>query len=113
MSKSKRDPRRPGMRFVAGAMLVCALAACKKDNTAEQATPAEVVAMLVPGTWYASSSMQHAMSMKVDNPGDLANAIEIGRSWAVFGSAELWIGALAGAAMIFAAIRLRRWRDDN
>ena len=40
MSKSKRDPRRPGMRFVAGAMLVCALAACKKDNTAEQATPA-------------------------------------------------------------------------
>ena len=66
-----------------------------------------------PGTWYASSSMQHAMSMKVDNPGDLANAIEIGRSWAVFGSAELWIGALAGAAMIFAAIRLRRWRDDN
>ena len=28
------------MRFVAGAMLVCALAACKKDNTAEQATPA-------------------------------------------------------------------------
>ena len=66
-----------------------------------------------PGTWYASSSMQDAMSMKVDNPGDLANAIQIGKSWAVFGSAELWIGALAGAAMIYAAIRLRRWRDDN
>ena len=40
MSKSKRDPRRPGMRFAAGMMLVCALAACKKDNTAEPATPA-------------------------------------------------------------------------
>ena len=40
MSKSKQDPRRPDMRFVAGMMLVCALAACKKDNTAEQATPA-------------------------------------------------------------------------
>ncbi|GAA5009331.1 hypothetical protein FNZ56_02410 [Pseudoluteimonas lycopersici] len=66
-----------------------------------------------PGTWYASSSMQGAMSMKVDDPGDLANAIQIGKSWAVFGSAELWIGALAGAAMIYAAIRLRRWRDDN
>ena len=39
MSKSKRDPR-PGMRFAAGMMLVCALAACKKDNTAEPATPA-------------------------------------------------------------------------
>jgi len=41
MSKSKQDPRRPDMRFVAGAMmLACALAACKKDNTAEQAAPA-------------------------------------------------------------------------
>jgi ABC-2 type transport system permease protein len=66
-----------------------------------------------PGTWYASPAMHDAMSMKVDNPGDLANAIQIGRSWALFGSADLWIGALAGAAMIYAAIRLRRWRDDN
>jgi len=40
MSKSKQVPRRPDMRLVAGLMLVCALAACKKDNTAEQATPA-------------------------------------------------------------------------
>lgn len=64
-----------------------------------------------PGTWYASSSMHDAMSMKVDGPGDLANAIEIGRSWALFGSAELWIGALAGAAMIYAAIQLRRRRE--
>ena len=40
MSKSKQVPRRPDMRLVAGVMLVCALAACKKDNTAEQATPA-------------------------------------------------------------------------
>ena len=39
MSKSKGIPR-PDMRLVAGVMLVCALAACKKDNTAEQAGPA-------------------------------------------------------------------------
>lgn len=26
---------------------------------------------------------------------------------------ELWIGAIVGAAFVFAAIRLRRWRDDN
>jgi ABC-2 type transport system permease protein len=66
-----------------------------------------------PGTWYASPAMHDAISMKVENPGDLANAIQIGKSWALFGSAELWIGAVAGAAMIYAAIRLRRWRDDN
>jgi ABC-2 type transport system permease protein len=64
-----------------------------------------------PGTWYASRSMQHAM--EIHDPGELANAIQIGKSWAVFGSPELWVGALAGAAMIYAAIRLRRWRDDN
>jgi protein TonB len=40
MSKSKQVPRWPDIRLVAGVMLVCALAACKKDNTAEQATPA-------------------------------------------------------------------------
>lgn len=26
---------------------------------------------------------------------------------------ELWIGAIAGLVMIYGAIRLRRWRDDN
>ncbi|MGJ4802102.1 hypothetical protein [Luteimonas sp. SDU82] len=29
------------------------------------------------------------------------------------GSVNLWIGVVAGAAMIFAAIRLRRWRDEG
>ena len=28
-------------------------------------------------------------------------------------SPELWIGAVAGLVMIYGAIRLRRWRDDN
>jgi len=66
-----------------------------------------------PGTWYASPAMREQMSMRINDPGDFANAIQIGKSWALFGSLELWIGALAGAAMIYAAIRLRRWRDDN
>ena len=40
MSKSNKVSRRPDMRLVAGVMLVCAIAACKKDTTAEQAGPA-------------------------------------------------------------------------
>ena len=40
MSMSKLDPRRPGIRFAAAVMLVCALAACKQDNSAGQAAPA-------------------------------------------------------------------------
>ena len=30
----------------------------------------------------------------------------------LFAMPSLWIGVVAGAAMIYAAIRLRRWRDD-
>lgn len=30
-----------------------------------------------------------------------------------FTTPDLWIGAAAGAAMIFAAIRIRRWRDEG
>jgi ABC-2 type transport system permease protein len=26
---------------------------------------------------------------------------------------QLWLGVLAGAAMIIAAIRMRRWRDEG
>ena len=68
---------------------------------------------VVPGSWYANPAMHGAMSTKVDSPADFVNAIQIGKSWAIFGTVELWVGALVGAAMIFAAIRLRRWRDDN
>jgi ABC-2 type transport system permease protein len=28
-------------------------------------------------------------------------------------TAQAWIGALIGAAMIVAAVRLRRWRDEG
>jgi len=66
-----------------------------------------------PGTWYMNSAVNSQLSAQVSGPGDIANAIQIGNSWAVFGTAELWIGALVGAAMIYAAIRLRRWRDEG
>ncbi len=66
-----------------------------------------------PGTWYMNSTVTDQISKHVNGPGDIANAIQIGKSWAIFGTAELWIGALAGAVMIYAAIRLRRWRDEG
>ena len=66
-----------------------------------------------PGSWYMNSTVTDQVSKQVNGPGDIAAALDIGKSWAVFGTAELWIGALIGAVMIFAAIRLRRWRDDN
>jgi ABC-2 type transport system permease protein len=34
-------------------------------------------------------------------------------SWMTLATAGAWIGALCGAAMIFGAVRLRRWRDEG
>jgi len=31
----------------------------------------------------------------------------------VFTSTEMWLGVAAGAAMVFAAIRIRRYRDES
>ncbi|WP_271678659.1 hypothetical protein [Thermomonas mangrovi] len=66
-----------------------------------------------PGSWYMNDSVREHASSHINNPGDFVNAIQIGKSWAIFGTAELWIGAAVGAAMIYAAIRLRRWRDEG
>ncbi len=66
-----------------------------------------------PGTWYMNSTVTDQVSKQVNGPGDIAAALDIGKSWAVFGTAELWIGALVGTAMIYGAIRLRRWRDEG
>jgi ABC-2 type transport system permease protein len=67
---------------------------------------------VVPGSWYANPAMRQGLD-HIEKPGDFVHAIQIGNSWAIFGTAELWLGVLAGAVMIFAAIRLRRWRDEG
>ena len=65
----------------------------------------------VPGTWIDvvdTSAFQH-----IDGPEDISSAIGVGTMYTAFLSAKMWAGALAGAAMIFVAIRLRRWRDEG
>jgi ABC-2 type transport system permease protein len=63
-----------------------------------------------PLTWMDLEYLQH---VDMDGPGaarNLMNPIGVYRNLA---QANLWIGVAAGAAMIFAAIRLRRWRDEG
>ena len=45
--------------------------------------------------------------------GDVGMMELIGPSYQVLGTANLWIGVVLGAAMIFGAIRMRRWRDEG
>ncbi len=60
-----------------------------------------------PGMWMT------AQDMHIDNPADFDALSHIQSMYSVFATPQMWIGAAAGIAMIVAAIRLRRWRDDN
>ena len=66
----------------------------------------------VPGAWFPTISGVVDSSSAINTPDDLAGAINLARSWHAFATADLWIGAVVGIALIAAAIRLRRWRDE-
>lgn len=63
---------------------------------------------IAPGTWYFN---HEASPQRLNGPTDLANAIDFSSTWQVLGTFDLWIGAAIGAAMIYAAIWLRRHRE--
>ena len=61
-----------------------------------------------PGTWI--DVMDIGAIAKGNAP---SHAMVLKSTYAVLATPQLWIGAAAGIAMIFGAIRMRRWRDDN
>ena len=75
---------------------------------------------VVPGSWFAHHPMHGigetvihtATGMSMHRHADDMGTI-MSQSWSVLGTADLWIGVAAGAAMLYAAIRLRRWRDEG
>jgi ABC-2 type transport system permease protein len=64
----------------------------------------------VPGSWIPTISDQFR---KVHGPEDIAQSFDVTVALNVLGHADVWIGAAIGIAMILAAIRLRRWRDEG
>lgn len=72
---------------------------------------------LLPGSWYFNPHVQANYAAGVNDnlqsPQDLIQLIDFSSSWSAFATADLWIGVILGAAMIYAAIRLRRWRDEG
>ena len=51
--------------------------------------------------------------MPTDGPAAVLHLINLRATWSTLLTPELWIGVVAGAAMIYVAIRLRRWRDEG
>jgi ABC-2 type transport system permease protein len=69
---------------------------------------ARALTSVFPGMWLTATNLHH-----VQGPEQLSSLIGLQQTYSVIGTPQLWIGAIVGAAMIFGAIRLRRWRDDN
>ncbi len=68
---------------------------------------------VMPGTWFMSHGIAKARDMTagIHEHSDMSTLLT--QSWQMFTTADMWIGIAAGAAMIYAAIRLRRWRDEG
>ena len=66
---------------------------------------------VAPGTWYPAIGEGHRRA--INTPDELAQAIDVRDSLHALATADLWIGAVIGAALIVGAIYMRRWRDDN
>ena len=64
----------------------------------------------VPGVWLAFFDVTSDVTVRNNAPGggDILQA-----SWAILGYVKVWIAVAAGVAMTYAAIRLRRYRDDG
>jgi ABC-2 type transport system permease protein len=61
-----------------------------------------------PLTWIPNISPVH-----VNGPEDLTGVANVQAMYSLFATPQMWIGLVAGIAMIVASIRLRRWRDEG
>jgi ABC-2 type transport system permease protein len=66
---------------------------------------------LTPGAWVGNASPLVVPSH--NDPTALLNALDLSYHYSALASPSLWVGAIAGAAMIAGAIWFRRWRDDS
>jgi ABC-2 type transport system permease protein len=66
---------------------------------------------LAPGNWLALAQVEKSALVGSSHTLVLSEAFTA--SWMTLGTPQAMIGAVAGAAMIFAAIRIRRWKDEG
>lgn len=70
-----------------------------------------LLASVVPGSWLGET----AQSLPSEDTVRASSAMSdlLTHSWQLLGGANIWIGVALGVAMIYAAIRLRGWRDEG
>jgi ABC-2 type transport system permease protein len=65
---------------------------------------------IVPGSWFAIGETDPRLSVSMKS---IETSSLLAQSWQQLATPNLWIGVAIGAAMIYAAIRLRRWKDEG
>ena len=66
---------------------------------------------VLPGTWLGERSPALAIGEAMRTSSGMSEIVS--QSWQLLATPNIWIGVAIGAAMIYAAIRLRGWRDEG
>ncbi len=66
---------------------------------------------ILPGAWLSQQMQVMPGQAATNTSGTLGPALA--QSWQLLADANIWIGVAVGAAMIYAAIRLRGWREEG
>ncbi|MBD8898413.1 hypothetical protein [Rhodanobacter sp. DHG33] len=70
---------------------------------------ARALLSVFPGTWLGQRNFVEAGG----GPEHTLDFLNLGNAYSVMATPSFWIGAVAGLALLAAAIWLRRWRDDT
>ena len=75
---------------------------------------AHLLGGVFPGTWVGAINAPDLEHIANSMTGSTLNHLDVLKAmYSAIRSPQLWVGATAGVAMITAAIRLRRWRDEG
>jgi ABC-2 type transport system permease protein len=68
----------------------------------------------LPGSWYLfEPGLLPHMHALAEGGSHMTRIDVFSNSWSSLASPAVWLGAAAGGALLYAAIRLRRWREEN
>ena len=67
----------------------------------------------IPGSWYLFEPQLLSQMQPLEHGSRLSRIDIFSNSWSSLTLPAAWLGAAAGAALIYAAIRLRRWREEG
>jgi ABC-2 type transport system permease protein len=70
---------------------------------------ARLLLSIVPGSWIDTTQIDD----NFQGPQDLLRLVDLSNAYATFATPQLWVGAIAGIAMIAAAVYFRRKRDEG